>query len=52
MKNKEGYPDPTAGRAIREADPAAGARGHVPADAQGNEHHLPPPDPGQGDDCG
>lgn len=21
MKNKEGYPDPTAGRAVREADP-------------------------------
>ena len=27
MKNKEGYPDPTAGRAVREADrPPAGAR--------------------------
>lgn len=52
MKNKEGYPDPTAGRAIREADRAAGERGHVPADDQVNVYDLPPSDPGQGDDRG
>lgn len=52
MKNKEGYPDPTAGRAIREADRPPEHVVMFRRDAQGNEHHLPPPDPGQGDDCG
>ena len=41
MRNKEGYPDP-----------AAGERGHVPADDQVNVYDLPPSDPGQGDDRG
>lgn len=52
MKNKEGYSDPTAGRADPGGRPAAGERGHVPADDQVNVYDLPPSDPGQGDDRG
>lgn len=46
MKNKGGIPGSDRRQSDPGGRPAAGERGHVPADDQVDVHDLPSPDPG------
>lgn len=51
-KNSEGYPDPTAGKAIRQADKPPGGGNKLPAGHEIDVCYLPCASAGEGNRCG